>query len=133
MTKVAELRVVTPLEPSSAPASDRDGPPPDRVPKRMVKRCRRCGKHVPTLGGLVWWARRVSADLDRAAEQIFRAWDEEAGGDRRDALLRSAHRSHHEGGDGARTLLADLKRLQAHDRVCHAAARPSGGHGAGGE
>ena len=116
----AELRVVAPVEPSAAPPADRDGAPPDRVPKRMVKRCRRCGKNVPTLGGLVWWARRVSADLERAAEQIQRAWDEEAGGERRDELLRTAHRSHGDGGVGARKLLADLRRLQAHDRACHA-------------
>jgi hypothetical protein len=129
---VAELRVVAPPERSPAPAADRDGPPPDPVPKRMVKRCRRCGKHVPTLGGLVWWARRVSADLESAAEQVFRAWDEEADGDARQELLRSAHRGHGDGRSGATKLLADLKRLQAHDRACHPSARPPGGHGPGG-
>ena len=124
--------MVAPLELSSASAADHDGARPDPVPKRMVKRCRRCGRYVPTLGGLVWWARGLSADLESAAEQIFRAWDEEANDDRREELLRSAHRSHHDGGDGARKLLAGLKRLQAHDRVCNPSARPAGGRAPGG-
>ena len=102
--------------------ADQAADPAIQAPKRMTKRCRRCGKTVPTLAALSWRARRIAASAEAGSANVFRARGETSGAGARDELLKRAQRLQLDGGEEAQQLLSDLKRLQSHDRRCHAPA-----------
>jgi hypothetical protein len=118
--KAPELTLVPPADARSTPMVDQVPDPASQPPKRMTKRCRRCGKTVPTLAALSWRARKIVASAETAAGQVFRARVETADAGARDDLLKRAHRLQQDGAEEAQQLLSDLKRLQGHDRRCHA-------------
>jgi hypothetical protein len=124
--KAPELTLVPPADARPAPAAEQVPDGSTQPPKRMTKRCRRCGKAVPTLAGLSWRARRLAASADAAAANVFRARVETAEAAARDDLLKRAHRIQLDGSYEAQKLLTDLKRLQAHDRRCHPMTSASG-------
>ncbi len=121
-----ELTLVPPADARSAPVVDQVPDPASQPPKRMTKRCRRCGKRVPTLAALSWRARAIAASAEAAAGHVFRARVETSDAGSRDDLLKLAHRMQLDGAEEAQQLLADLKRLQSHDRRCHPPAAPAG-------
>lgn len=120
-----ELTVVTSAD-ARGVTPDLVPEPPAQPPKRMTKRCRRCGKAVPTLAALNWRARRLAASAEVAAGHVFRARVETADAAARDDLLKRAHRIQLDGAEDAQKLVSDLKRLLGHDRRCHPAPNPGG-------
>jgi hypothetical protein len=122
--KAPELTLVSSTDGRPGAVSDQVPDPASRAPKRMTKRCRRCGKTVPTLAALSWRARRIAASSEAAAANVFRARVETSDAGVRDDLLKRAQRIQLDGGEEAQQLLSDLKRLQSHDRRCHPPAAP---------
>ena len=120
--KAPELTLITAADARPATVADQVPDPASQPPKRMTKRCRRCGKTVPTLAALSWRAKRIAAGAETAASHVFRARVETADAGARDDLLKRAHRMQLDGSEEAQQLLSDLKRLQGHERRCHPAA-----------
>ncbi len=125
--KAPELALVSPADARTTPVADQVPDPASEAPKRMTKRCRRCGKRVPTIAALGWRARVIAASAEAAAGHVFRARVETSDAASRDDLLKRAHRMQLDGAQEAQQLLADLKRLHNHDRRCHPPATPAGG------
>jgi hypothetical protein len=119
-----ELALVSeaPALPEPEP-EERERATAEPAPKRMAKRCRRCGKTVPTVGGLVWRTKRLVADLEALAGQVLDARVAATDDAARERALKDAQATQHESGASAKKLLADLRRLQAHERRCAADAR----------